>query len=434
VYDGTPLTNAGCTITKGALLAGDTLVAEALGTITDAGAWENRITPADIRIMRDGIDVTRNYVITPVHGTLTVLRRALTLTGNAGTFTYNQQPHAVADPATGLGYTYESQNGDRGLIEGHTLSDVILAGDTRTVVGSNPVTPSGGRITGSGADVTANYELQYADGQITIERCPLTLKPNSLTAVYNGLPHTIATIAAAGNLGPSHEITFALSGNTATDVVNSQQVEIAWWAIVDRDTGEDVSGNYEVTTGPGFLTVTPASLHVYGTTEINAWTGNFFQPKAFAVGLKAYDWLAAYDFAKLPARAIGVYKGAFLPGGTAIRDGSNRDVTKNYSITYHDGLQIIRGPRTKYRIEYYYNGILDSSATVTVSGYRGDVISGYPDKVREGYVLDQASGLPLTLRVDPELNVIRVDYASKGEFFRLLVGAGICLSVGDAVD
>ena len=61
-----------------------------------------------------------------------------------------------------------------------------------------------------------------------------------------------------------------------------------------------------------------------------------------------------------------------------------------------------------YTVEYYIDGVIDESLTVTGQAEYGAVISTYPDKCPENYRLDRAEPLRLTIGVNE--NVIRVYY------------------------
>ena len=73
-YDGSAHSDETVTVTSGSLFEGDTLVAQATGSVTDVSETaegNNPIAP-DYRIMHGTEDVTANYTITAVPGTLTV--------------------------------------------------------------------------------------------------------------------------------------------------------------------------------------------------------------------------------------------------------------------------------------------------------------------------------------------------------------------------
>ena len=66
--------------------------------------------------------------------------------------------------------------------------------------------------------------------------------------------------------------------------------------------------------------------------------------------------------------------------------------------------------RYSYTVEYYYDGVLDSTVTETPKADYGSVINDYPDKIREGYELEKTEGLPLTVGTNAADNVIKVYY------------------------
>lgn len=70
-YDGTPLRNTECLLTRGSLKPGHEAVIKVEGTLTMVGLADNRFT---VKILNeDGADVTAQYAITKNYGTLEVL-------------------------------------------------------------------------------------------------------------------------------------------------------------------------------------------------------------------------------------------------------------------------------------------------------------------------------------------------------------------------
>jgi len=68
-----------------------------------------------------------------------------------------------------------------------------------------------------------------------------------------------------------------------------------------------------------------------------------------------------------------------------------------------------------YSVEYYYDGVKDSSKTVTSSAKFGSVINTYTDKNIDGYKFSKTQNLPLTITENASNNVIKVYYV-KDEF------------------
>ncbi len=85
IYDGSALTNDGCSVTLGTLATGDSVTATVTGSITDytEGGVANVIS--DIKVMHGDVNVTDNYVITGDDGLLTINKLALTLNGGLTT-------------------------------------------------------------------------------------------------------------------------------------------------------------------------------------------------------------------------------------------------------------------------------------------------------------------------------------------------------------
>jgi uncharacterized repeat protein (TIGR01451 family)/uncharacterized repeat protein (TIGR02543 family)/LPXTG-motif cell wall-anchored protein len=67
-----------------------------------------------------------------------------------------------------------------------------------------------------------------------------------------------------------------------------------------------------------------------------------------------------------------------------------------------------------YRIEYYYDNVIDDTKTVTGSALFGSDIDSYDDKVVDGYELDRVepTPLPMTITSDENANVIKVYYTA----------------------
>ena len=107
-YDGAAHSNNAVTVTSGALLAGDTLVASATGSVTNVAdtAEGNNPIAEGYKIMHGEEDVTANYAITAVAGKLTINPAAVTVTAKSEEFTYDGTAHSNA------GYDVDGLVGD----------------------------------------------------------------------------------------------------------------------------------------------------------------------------------------------------------------------------------------------------------------------------------------------------------------------------------
>ena len=66
-----------------------------------------------------------------------------------------------------------------------------------------------------------------------------------------------------------------------------------------------------------------------------------------------------------------------------------------------------------YRVEYYYDGIIDSSKTEQETATYGTKINTYDEKIIDGYVFNNDAGKPLTITDNEETNVIKVYYIKR---------------------
>ena len=72
-----------------------------------------------------------------------------------------------------------------------------------------------------------------------------------------------------------------------------------------------------------------------------------------------------------------------------------------------------------YRIEYYYDGVIDNSKTIINKKQFKDIIDTYEDKNIDGYKLDTVDGLPLEITSNPDNNIIKVYYIKDNFEYRV---------------
>ena len=77
-------------------------------------------------------------------------------------------------------------------------------------------------------------------------------------------------------------------------------------------------------------------------------------------------------------------------------------------VTYYYNLKDF-----EYRVEYYYNDVLDETKTEVLSAKWGTTVDNYPDKIVDGYNFDRVENSPLTISEVVENNVIKVYYEPK---------------------
>lgn len=158
VYDGTPLTCADYTVyANGALLAGHTVTVVTLPVSrTDAGVSYN--TAGEVTVLdKDGNNVSVNYSVYCVAGTLNVLPRTLTVRSGSASKPYDGTP-LTCDK-------WEVTSNTQPL-DGHAVS--VYVSGTRTEVGESENTVAEVIIMDGDTDVSHNYDVKTELGVLMV--------------------------------------------------------------------------------------------------------------------------------------------------------------------------------------------------------------------------------------------------------------------------
>ena len=392
VYDGTALTNGGYTITK--LAEGDSLRSvDVNGSQTIVGESAN--VPSNAVIVNGaGVDVTGNYGITYVNGTLTVTPKALTISAASGTKEYD------GTALTNGEYTSTA------LAEGDSIESVTVTG-SQTTVGESDNTPSGAVIrNAAGEDVTASYAITYSYGTLTVTPKALTITAASDSQVYDGTALTNDgydnTALAEGDSIES--VTVAGSQTTVGESDNTPSN-----AVIRNAAGEDVTGCYTITYPTGTLTVTPKAVTITAASDNKVYDGEALINSGYTnTALADGDIIESVTVAG--SQTI-VGSSANTGSAAVIHNAAGEDVTASYTITYVDGtltvtpkaLTITAASGTK---EYDGTALTDGEYTstalaegdsiesVTVTGSQTTV--GESDNTPSGAVIRNAAGEDVT--------------------------------------
>ena len=316
VYDGTALTNNGASITSGSLGSGDSATFSATGSQTAIGSSSN---VPNIVIKKNGTDVTSNYSITKVNGTLTVTNRNITVKADSASKTYD---------GTALTKTSGGTVTSGALASGHTIT--VTNSGTITNVGTTNNTVTKVVVKdASGNDVTSNYNISTAVGTLTVTKRPITVTAGSSQKVYDGTAltngsHTITS----GSLVSGHTITVTNSGTITNVGSTSNPVS----KVVIKNGSTDVTSNYSITTVAGTLKVTEKTLTVKAGTASKVYDGT---------ALTNTNGYSITSGALASGHTITVTNsGTITNVGTAtntvssvvIKDASGNNVTSNYTI------------------------------------------------------------------------------------------------------
>ncbi len=321
VYDGTPLANYGYTYTSGVIAEGDYLVVTIKGSQTDAGTSVNEII--SYSVMRGGVNVTDYYTIETVNGTLTVEKRDLTITADSANKVYD---------GTVLKDNGWKDTAPAGLADGDTVASVTVEGG-QFGVGSSANVASGAIITRGGVDVTANYDITYVDGTLTVEKIgtAITITANSNSKIYDGLPLEDGGFTFIQGVLAEGDVLLVEVVGDRTDVGVGVNEVVSYKVMRD---GVDVTDYYTIETVDGTLTVEKRNLTITASSATQEYDGTSLSD----IGWTA-DGLASTDVVEnviVEGGQVGVGVGANVASDAIITRGGV-DATDNYNITYVDG-------------------------------------------------------------------------------------------------
>ena len=249
-YDGTALENGGYDLT-GTLKVGDTLDVTVSGSVTnvaDNKADNNVIT--SVKVLRNGIDVTAQYTITKVPGTLTINQRPVTFTGETATKPYTGSEQKIT------GITPD------GLLSGHTYTGLTYSAKGTNVGGYDGTFSGTVKIMNGTVDVTGNYAVTKTPGKLTINpiETPIVITADSNEKEYDGTALTDSGYTYTNGVLVSGDVLTAVVEGSQTDV-GSGANKVASYKVMRGD--KDVTANYTFGTSvDGVLKVNPRAVTI----------------------------------------------------------------------------------------------------------------------------------------------------------------------------
>ncbi|SJZ64880.1 Ig-like domain-containing protein, partial [Sediminibacterium ginsengisoli] len=377
-------TDGTATTMTGSLVNGNTISVNPVVTASNSGAtagapvsgtYATQITTNSVTIIdpaNSNADVTSNYDITLVPGTFTITKRQITVTAKDVTKTYGTL-HTFANTASEVTVTGVSSPAlaATNAISGITLTSTGAPANAAASVTPYPIVITNNSVVikdanGTGADVTANYDITLVDGGLTINKAALTFTANNATKVY-GDTYTFATDGTAttmtgslvnGNtISVNPVVTASNSGATAAAPVSgtyATQITANSVTIIDPvNSNADVTSNYNITLVPGTFTITKRQITVtakdvtktYGT--LHTFANSTSEVTVTGVSTPIFAPNNAISALALtstgtPANAAASatpYPIIVTNNSVVIKDanGTGADVTANYDITLVNG-------------------------------------------------------------------------------------------------
>ena len=359
-YDGQPF--SGGAVTYSGFVNSETASALS-GSLTYGGAAQGAVNANTYTLTVSGQN-SANYDIVYAPGSLVIGRAALMITATDVTKTYGQTPTLSAFTSSGL------QNSE--TVGGVTLASsgtVATAG-----VGSSPYAITAANATGGTFD-SANYDITYAAGALTVGKATLTVTPGA-TKTYDGQPYSGGAVTYSGFVNA--ETPAALSGSLTYGGAAQGAVNANTYTLTVS--GQN-SANYDIVYAPGSLLINKAAMTItasdvtktYGQTPtLSAFTSSGLQNGETIGGV------ALTSPGVLVTAGVGSSPYAITASNAT---GGTFDVA-NYDITYVDGsltvskatLTVTPGATKTYDGQAYsggavtYSGFVNSESESALSG------------------------------------------------------------------
>lgn len=268
--------------------------------------------------------------------------------GNTGGGKYDGEEHGVE------GYAVSYVVGgaaSAGAPAGFDAGDISFAGTakaTGTDAGSYPMGLDAGDFRYAGRNFS-NVSFEVEDGQLTISKREVVVKPKDASRVYNGE----ALEASEWEVAEGSPDQF-LAGQGISDPVFSgsqtapgaSESSIVSWGYPENTK----AGNYEIRTEKGTLDVTSRGAAETITVEANSTSATYDGGTHSAAGLKTTEFVVggkAYTVSGLstedPSAAdAGTYTNN-VTGTAKVSDAAGNDVTSEFAVEIKDGSLVI-GP------------------------------------------------------------------------------------------
>lgn len=268
--------------------------------------------------------------------------------GSTGGGKYDGEEHSVE------GYTVSYVVGgaaSAGAPAGFDAGDISFAGTakvTGTDAGSYPMGLDAGDFSYAGRNFS-NVSFEVEDGQLTISKREVVVKPKDASRVYNGEALEASEwevaegspdqfLAGQGISDPAFSGSQTAPGTSESSIVS--------WGYPENTK----AGNYEIRTEKGTLNVTSRGAAETITVEANSTSATYDGGTHSAAGLKTTEFVVggkAYTVSGLstedPSAAdAGTYTNN-VTGTAKVSDAAGNDVTSEFAVEIKDGSLVI-GP------------------------------------------------------------------------------------------
>lgn len=329
-YDGTALTAGGYDSCTGVPAGYTVLVTmDPVSSITKAGTQRNKID--SVRIMNGDTDVTSNYRVVTVDGTLTVTRRKIMLVANDNTWEYDATAH------TEDGYSLRVSGEYLDLVPTETISQPVMTNlSTITHVGTVANEIMSGSVTIRNAYdqvVTGSYDITYVAGLLEVTPKAVTVVVTDASAVYDGLVFTSNAVTMTGAVDGHYIDNVVMTNDSKQTDVGSHTNDVLSYVIRDAEGNILPAADYTATITPGTLTVTGRHVVINVINVEKEYDGNPLVSN-YAIIENGVDghWVDAVMTAESTITNRAATPVANVIDTYVLRDAYNNDVTANYIV------------------------------------------------------------------------------------------------------
>ena len=311
-----------------------------LPSIIDVGEVENNVDITGI-LNAEGKNVISNYEISYGEvGTLTVTKRPITIKHESNQITYDGIEHIFG--------VYEITS-ELGLAANDTL-DITYPkfSQAGTYTDANKIVEasvSSQRDSGKKTfDISDNYEVTEIFGTIVIDKCKITIEPESNTKVYDGTGlSAVRGSVVEGSLPRGHDL--KVTYKTTDVVVGEYDAEIDLDKTTIIFNNVDVKSNFEITVRTIKLTITPRKITLQPDYAKKTYDGTALTSTKYSItsGSLASNQIISQITITGSQTDPGTSANVIDKDSIIILDANNNNVTSNYEITCEDGtLEVVK--------------------------------------------------------------------------------------------
>ena len=232
------------------------------------------------------------------------------------------------------------------LVEGHTVTSVTVTG-TQTVVGESNNVPSAAVIKKDEIDVTANYNITYENGKLTVTKRSLEITADSETKEYDGTALTKNSYTLTNNtaLATGDAISSIIVTGSQTIVGESNNVPSAAVIKNGNGEGEDVTTCYNISYKNGTLKVTKKTLTITADSGEKVYDGTPLTKNSYTnTDLLSGDVLESVT---VTGTQTDAGESDNVPSAAVIKNANSEVITESYNVVYKNGkLKVTAKPVT----------------------------------------------------------------------------------------